>query len=68
MIAEQPGMSDELSRIAYRPEPLVVKIVGQSVTRERLNIGCSAVDVSDGHVAEDKLETVPTKVIRPIRL
>ena len=33
MIAEQPGMADELAGIADRAEPLIVKIVGEAVAR-----------------------------------
>ena len=39
MIAEQPGMADELTRIADRSEPLIVEIVGESVAGQSRDFG-----------------------------
>ena len=68
MIADQPGMGDELTGIADRAEPLIVEIVGQSVGGQRRDFGRSAARRRPRSCREGRAEAVAAEMLRAIRV
>src|SRR5690349_604103 len=53
MIAQQPCMADKLTRETHRSKPLVIKVIRETVARQRLDFGRGSAQLIVGQVAKN---------------